>query len=407
MFNKRAISAIFFFLLVAEVLLAQKKDYNFRHISVKDGLSNNSVIAIEQDKLGQMWLGTRNGLNLYNGTEFKVFKHVPTDSTSLSNNDILSINEDSDGYLWVGTYRGLNRYDPINNIFKRYLQNPHPNSLGNNVIICSLEMPDGEIWFGTANGISIYNKSNDNFTLITYEEGKANGLPFKNVQRIFLDSRHQIWVATAGGLAKLEKRVKNEFIFKQYPFKDGDIDLFIQDLIEPSPNVLGLATKYNGYLLFDTKKEKYVTPPETVLPISADVRVLQQANDQSIWLGTTQGIRIIGAKNEIIDIISKESSLSQNFIKTVFKDRHGTIWLGTYSGGVNIWDPSNENFTHLKNEELANPVVTAIIGDKHSNLVYGTEGGDVAIYNPKKNTSRVYNLSDKENLIPTAFKPYC
>ncbi|WP_244526801.1 ATP-binding protein [Pseudozobellia thermophila] len=202
----------------------------------------------------------------------------------------------------------------------------------------------------------------------------------------------------------MEKRVKNDFIFKQYPFQDSEEDLFIQDIIETSSNVLGLATKYNGYVLFDTQKEKYISSPNSVLPISADVRVLQQANDKSIWLGTTQGVRIIGSENEIFDIKSNESSLSQNFIKAIYKDKHGTIWLGTYSGGVNIWDPSNENFNHLKNSKLANSVVTAIISDKRSNLIYGTEGGDVAILNHKKSTSKVYSLSDKENLIPNSIQ---
>lgn len=81
------------FLLLPWLCFAQieKNTYQFKHLSTSDGLSQSSVITIEQDDLGRMWLGTRDGLNLYDGNDFKVYRNVAFDSTSISNSDILAI----------------------------------------------------------------------------------------------------------------------------------------------------------------------------------------------------------------------------------------------------------------------------------------------------------------------------
>ncbi|WP_400073834.1 two-component regulator propeller domain-containing protein [Zobellia russellii] len=392
-----------FFLLLGECLLAQENDFHFRHLSVENGLSNNSVIAIEQDRLGQMWFGTRNGLNRYNGTNIDIFKYVSGDSTSLSNSDILSINEDSDGYIWVGTYNGLNRYDPVKNTFKSFYKRNGPDGLCNAVVICSKEIGNGEIWFGTANGISIFNKSKNNFTHILYKEGDANGLPGENIQRIFIDENKRIWIATTKGLARLESKNNDRFTFKQFKYNDGTENLFIQDINQIDSTTLGIATKYNGYMLFNTENEKFLLHNEQIIPLSADVRVVQSSNDGSVWLGTSHGVRVIGPEKKIWDLKSNnraKNSLSQNFIKSAFKDKNGTIWLGTYSGGVNIWTESNENFVNFVNHDIDNNIVNSIVSDDSSNIYFGTEGGDITILNPKNKKLETLNLSDAEELRP-------
>jgi ligand-binding sensor domain-containing protein len=86
--------------------LAQQKEIQFKHISTSDGLSQSSAIAICQDNLGQMWIGTRDGLNKYDGNSFTVYRNN-TLANSISNNDVLSIIQDRDGDIWIGTYNGL------------------------------------------------------------------------------------------------------------------------------------------------------------------------------------------------------------------------------------------------------------------------------------------------------------
>ena len=79
---------------------------SFEKFSTEQGLSQNSIMRILQDSRGFLWICTINGLNRYDGYQFKIFRNIPGDSTSLSNNKILSICEDKSGNIWIGTYGG-------------------------------------------------------------------------------------------------------------------------------------------------------------------------------------------------------------------------------------------------------------------------------------------------------------
>ena len=135
------------FLFTAFGVFSQTNKYRLNNLSTVDGLSQSSVIAIHQDAIGQMWFGTRDGLNKYDGNKFSIFRNNPKDSTSISNNDILSIQEDKSGYLWVGTYNGLNCYNPITNTFKQYFHAKNDKSLCNNTVWDIKEIKN-EIWIG-------------------------------------------------------------------------------------------------------------------------------------------------------------------------------------------------------------------------------------------------------------------
>ena len=122
-----------FLFFIAFGVFSQTNKYRLNNLSTVNGLSQSSVIAIHQDEMGQMWFGTRDGLNRYDGNRFTVFRNNPRDSTSISNNDILSIQKDKSGNLWIGTYNGLNCYNPVKNRFKQYF---HAN---NNKSLCNIQ----------------------------------------------------------------------------------------------------------------------------------------------------------------------------------------------------------------------------------------------------------------------------
>ena len=100
----------------------------FERFTVDQGLSQNTVTQITQDSHGFLWVATRDGLNRYDGYNFKVYRHDPKDSSSLANSFIYAVFEDSQGQLWVGSRGGLHRYDRQNDTFIRYLlvKDSHP-----------------------------------------------------------------------------------------------------------------------------------------------------------------------------------------------------------------------------------------------------------------------------------------
>ena len=308
---------IYILFLFPFFLKAQDNVFHFNYLKMSDGLSNSTVVAMEQDRLGNMWFGTRNGLNRYNGYTFDVFKTDPRNPESISNNDILTILEDSDGFIWVGTYKGVNKYNPIKNTFKRYYSKNDGESLIDNIVVCSKEMPNGEIWFGTTNGISIYSKITDSFINIAYVKNNKSGIPDKFISHIFLDESNQVWVATSRGLAKLIGRNTNQFIFKQYIQKKVDQNLFIQDVIQIKTGLLGLATKHNGFVLFNTISETFEFNSYPEISGNEEIRVLELANDGNLWLGTINGVKIITPQKKVHHIKRKSydlTGLSQNFI---------------------------------------------------------------------------------------------
>src|SRR6266545_7105981 len=118
----------------------------FEHLSIEDGLSQNAGLAIFQDSKGYLWIGSQDGLNRYDGYNFKIFKHDPDDPKSISNNSILAIAQDKDGYLWIGTWGGgLNRFDPTTETFVRYhYDSNEPSSLSNDTVTSIKEDSSGE-----------------------------------------------------------------------------------------------------------------------------------------------------------------------------------------------------------------------------------------------------------------------
>ena len=106
--------------LAACTLRAQRK-YNFEQISVPDGLSSTSVLDIVQDKYGFLWIATSDGLDRYDGYNFKVFRNIPGDPGSLPSNYARSLMIDKNGTLWVGTGGGLCKYDRDSETFENFL----------------------------------------------------------------------------------------------------------------------------------------------------------------------------------------------------------------------------------------------------------------------------------------------
>ena len=155
---------ILFILLTG--LHAQKSIIQFDRISIKDGLSQNTVTCIYQDSKGFMWFGTYDGLNRYDGKSFKVFKYDPDNNCSISHNSITAICEDQYGILWIGTSGGgLNSFDPKKEIFRRYKHElDNGNCLSNNVVRTIFKDKSGNLWIGTwGGGLDLFDRSKSCF----------------------------------------------------------------------------------------------------------------------------------------------------------------------------------------------------------------------------------------------------
>src|SRR5688572_7262682 len=116
----RCILIVTFFAFVFGECLSQTQRMRFDHLSVKQGLSQGNVFDIHQDKFGFLWISTEDGLNLYNGYDFAVFRHSPNDSSSLVNNNTHDLAEDKSGNMWIATTDGLSFYNRKLNRFQNF-----------------------------------------------------------------------------------------------------------------------------------------------------------------------------------------------------------------------------------------------------------------------------------------------
>lgn len=394
---------LFLFLISSITLWGQENTYHFKHLSTGDGLSQRSVIAIEQDRLGQMWLGTRDGLNKYDGSAFTVYRNNPNDSTSISNSDILAIEEDSEGYIWIGTYNGLNRYDPVNDVFKSYFHSTAANTLSNNTVWCVTEMQDGTIWAGTSDGLSIYDKATDSFTPIYASEETKAGLSSPYVLRILETKTGTVWVGTSDGLCKMEKTKKGSFSFKTFIPDDTESRFVVQDIIVCGTDILCIGTKNQGMVKLDTKTGNFLPKTEgsTKDASDTDVRELIKASDKTLWMGTSQGLTLVRAEGyfqKLLNDPDNPKSLAHNYIKSMFTDKKGSIWIGSYYGGVDIWDDSNTNFINYAQTStkkgLSHKVIGSIVTDSSKNLYFGTEGKGITVFDTS--TDNVLYIDQKK-----------
>lgn len=396
---------LFFFLLISNLIFAQVHKYNFKNINISNGLSNNTISSVTEDKFGQIWLGTSNGLNMYNGKDFTIYRNVPRDKFSISSSEINDVLVDKDGNVWAGTINGLNKYNPKKNTFKRFYRRPSNKfSLTNSLIICSLEMPRGNIWFGTGNGVSIYDKKKKRFK--GFLQGNSNK-NLRSIHDIYRDKKHRIWLATSKGLIKVVLNKNKKFVVKEYTINEKRINFSINSILEVSPDIIGLGTKFDGYLYFNIKTEKFVHPKGINIPENLDVRDLEFDNDKNLWVATTSGLFIVTPENKTISIKEnyKENNGSiQNYIRRIYKDKNGFMWLATQNRGIITWDKSYQNFLQLKNNNLYNNITNSIVTDSENNIYFGTEGGVVNLLDQKGDISEIFRINTPDKNINTPIK---
>ena len=169
---------------------AQQNSIKFGHIGQKEGLSQSDVNAIQQTKNGLLWVGTRNGLNLYNGFEFKIYSHSLLDATSISNNYIHVILEENDSLLWVGTENGLNLFNLGTQQFTNFFSDKK-------IAVWSLVKDiDGNLWIGTDKDLFKINKNTIKPQKINLSLSTQNNK--LNIRKILFTKKNQLLIGTEG-----------------------------------------------------------------------------------------------------------------------------------------------------------------------------------------------------------------
>ena len=323
---------------------------NYGHLSENGGNSYMNIVTIcrHQDN-NQIWVASTEKLYLFDSWEekFSVFDKQTEDGVTV--NSVFGMAYDNDGQLWIGTTNGLFVYNEKKGTLRQYLHSlSDPHSLPDNHIWVIYNDSFGTIWIGTRNGLAKYNQRTDNFTGYI-SEGTSFGRPACNeIISLMESSQGVLWAGTwYGGLARFNKET-GQF---RYYFGEGDT------LTIPRIRTLFQRTANSFYLGSDDGLYTFNTTTGECLPTDDEqnkesIYACYQDREGGIWIGTYfSGVSYLSPKHKDIEWYypnGTENSLSGNVISQFCEDPDGNIWIATEDGGLNLFDPRTKKFkNHL------------------------------------------------------------
>ena len=299
--------ACYLLLLLLNPINAQ--DIKFERISVEQGLSNNQIRCVLQDKYGFIWIGTHDGLNRYDGYKFTIYRNNPADSMSLTSNWITGLYEDRSGDLWISTMSGgLNKFDRQKEQFRSFESKPFgkKNGLDATTIKQIAEYhysSEKVLWIGTWTGLHKFDLETEMFTHYPHTDKSA---PYSHIQTVAVDKNGMVWIGSLkDGLHRFNPETKQFTHFRHDPDNPNSIsDDQIFALYFDCNNILWIGTA-TGLNRFESDKEEFTS-------YKYDPNDLQ--------------------------------SISSNSVRSIYEDHAGLLWIGTSDGGLNIFDRIRQDF---------------------------------------------------------------
>lgn len=366
----------------------------FEKIDQSNGLSNTRVTCIVREKNGFVWMGTKNGLNRYDGKSLKIYNKQNSD---LSSNDIVDLYLDNGNNLWIATLGGgLNRYDATTNTFEVFrFDAENELSIPSNQVNILFEDSKGRLWLGTENELALYDKKKGHFRRFRIGSAqKGSG----SLTSIVEAEDGSLWLGSFGnGLFHFEisSGVSQHFISEEPYF-----DKFIHDLLVlPDGNLL-IGTSGGGLLKFDPQQSVYSDFFEEI-GLNEEITIVRKLkfNGQGgLWIGTDGSglLRITDMGLPTQEVFQyqynarQESSLAGNAIYEMYLDSSGILWIGTAWNGVSILAP-NRNFSYLYGDIVGNnPSPVLSVFKDQDQLFLGIDGQGLTLYDQQKDKVTYY-----------------
>ena len=338
------------------VPLSAQERVAFRHLTIADGLSQNAVSAIAQDRRGFMWFGTKDGLNRYDGYQFVVFRHDPFDSTSVSDGEITAILEDSRGRLWVGTRAGgVNRLDRARERFERVRAGPSRD------ITAIAEDSSGAIWVGSGGEglfrLTVTDNGEVAVDRFVHSPAAPASLSNDRVHAVLVDRRGVLWVGTNAGLDRRD-----------------------------SSSAGGVAFTH-----FTARSQAPLTLIDTA------VTALHEDSHHRLWIGSLPGVSMIdSARTTIRHYYHRYRTYRYGWglAVSLAEDRSGDLWVSTRSELMRL-DPSTGAFTYLRHdpqnpESSSSDLPTHVYRDRSDVIWVGTNGYGIDTHDPKANRFQTF-----------------
>lgn len=341
----------------------------FSHLTSDDGLAQNSIKAILQDKQGFIWIGTQGGLSRYDGYRFTNYKHSFNNSNSLSKDYINHLYEDRDGMIWIATEGGgIDKFDPRAETFTHFPFDPqNPEGLGGDRFYAILQDSNGIFWFiGTPQqaGLTKFNPATQTFSRYLVGANFPANFP-TNIGSLqnMIEVNGSLWITAARMLVRLDLHTEQ---FTPYPLPLAEEDR-LDPIHKDTAGNLWLGG-LRGIYKFDLQQNRFTDYYSSPARASA---MLEDASG-NFWVTTREGLHLFDPRNgQIISSYHYDSSnvegLNAEILSSIYQDRGGVLWIATEQAGLNLLDLRQTRFTRYRHnpatQSISSGIVTAIHGD--------------------------------------------
>lgn len=397
-------------------LLLSAQPYTIKQLGIREGLSNNHVVSIAQDKKGFLWFATEEGLNKFDGIRFiSYYKEETVGKPSITGNELNCLLDDpADSILWIGTQRaGVNAYNYVNDTFTTYKHDDtNPESLITDDITKIVPASDGNLWICTYwKGIDYFDKQTGKFT--HYNTETVEGL-----------ASNHIWSVADGGNGMLYiGHVHHGFSILSVKDKKARNFTHSADDANSLPgNEVTCVYKDNnsniwvgtdkGLVLFNPETESFIPYNDLFKSVSHRVYDIRQLDGNKLWIAMEfGGIAILDLSQSLfhssdrphITVIKErddEYGLSNSSVRCLFQDSFDNVWAGSWGGGINFIQREPSLFNTYKyssfpsvGNSLTNRIASGVCMDKADRLWIGTDGGGINVFSKDKRIA-VYNMDD-------------
>lgn len=375
------------YLLTLIVLIYQTGaaiNYRLTQLSSNDGLSQQDVECIIQDKHGFIWIGTYDGLNRYDGNNFELLRHIPTDSNTISDNRIVCLSEwPARDELWIGTDGGgLNCHNLRTKKTRSYFaDNKTKNYLLDNQIL-SLFQENDNLWTGTAKGLNrITFSPNNQINIQHYTLRDFNNEEVAlRINTITNDSQGNILIGTDFGMYI---KHKNDNDFKLVKGINTSIKRLLKDKTDNVWCISSVGIMY--YSSFQQKLNNYPESPQVVnfnLESPEKVRSILPITDHLLVLQTSSEIYWMDTSDHLFSFekvaFSDTGFFENNKLKALLLDRSMNIWITSEMDGIAKFDLNAKSINHypLNNSKAQNKIfIQVLIKDFRDRLWIGSNNG--------------------------------
>jgi signal transduction histidine kinase/ligand-binding sensor domain-containing protein/CheY-like chemotaxis protein/HPt (histidine-containing phosphotransfer) domain-containing protein len=357
----------------AALATAPRPTLRFEHLSVAEGMAQESVLAVVQDRDGFMWFGTQNGLSRFDGYRVINYRAVPGKPRALSNNWVRVLHLDRHGRLWLGTDGGLNLFDPITQSFTLFTpEETARRGNGNRHINAIVGDGDDGLWIGTNDGLQHFDTVLRRFTTWHHARGDERSLSDDNVNALAMDGDGRLWIGTGGGLDSLgPKRERIE----HHPAKLGPRQNPVHALMVDHEQRLWVG-RLGGLERHELRGPqagavRRFSPPDGIGPWW--ITALYRDDAGEIWVGThDDGLLRWRGREDTFEshrhAVTDRHSLGDNQVSALYRDRLGTFWVGTWYAGVSRVDLGSGGFARIVRRDevpdtLADNKARALLAD--------------------------------------------